>query len=176
MDMVSRQPARSTEILGDRFSNTVNGGIRNILAHERMMCFVTSYHKNFRQTGQAKVAHRYFPREIGESLVWYLWLALPFWQQVQCIVKEADNRSPFLRSDEVVSRTEEEGAMERREREGKEREETQQREEGGCAAAEDQDEGIPAPEGFRDWIKERKWASDRARRIMQRHSDEDGVA
>lgn len=78
MHMVAGQPARSTEILGIRFVNTVNGGVRNILAYNKMMCFVTLYYKNFRSTGQAKVIHWYLPREVGELLVWYLWLALPF--------------------------------------------------------------------------------------------------
>lgn len=173
MHMVAGQPARSTEILGIRFVNTVNGGVRNILAHNKMMCFVTSYHKNFRSTGQAKVIHRYLPREVGELLVWYLWLALPFWQQVQGIVKQADNRSAFLWSDEVVSRTEKEGETERREREKKEREEGQQAEtqQAGEERAEGEGEDVPETEGFGDWIKERKWTSDRARRIIQRHSE-----
>lgn len=168
MHMVAGQPARSTEILGIRHVNTVNGGIRNILAHQRMMCFVTSYHKGFRQTGQAKVIHRYLPREIGELLVWYLWLVLPFWQQVQGIVKQADNCSPFLWSDEIVSRTEAESDTERRERLRKERE-------GGGQHVEEREEWEPEsdadPVGFADWIKERKWTSDRARRIIQRHSE-----
>ncbi|KAH7232453.1 hypothetical protein B0J15DRAFT_572377, partial [Fusarium solani] len=47
------QPARSTEILGIRYKNTMNGGVRNIFAHDGLMCFVTSYHKSFRATGQA---------------------------------------------------------------------------------------------------------------------------
>jgi hypothetical protein len=37
-----------------------------------MACFVTSYQKNYRSTGQVKVIHRYLPREAGELLVWYL--------------------------------------------------------------------------------------------------------
>lgn len=163
---------RSTEILGIRYVNTINGGVRNILAHNKMMCFVTSYHKNFRQSGQTKVIHRYLPREVGELLVWYLWLALPFWQQVQGIVKDADNRSPFLWSDEVVSRAGGEGETERRERQRKEQEEREWSE--GAGQGREQGEGeedMTETAGFKDWIKERKWTSDRARRIMQRHSE-----
>jgi hypothetical protein len=61
--------ARSTEILGIRFINIVNRGIRNILAYNRIICFIVLYHKGFRQTGEAKVIHRYLPREVGELLV-----------------------------------------------------------------------------------------------------------
>ncbi|PWI64632.1 hypothetical protein PCL_09489 [Purpureocillium lilacinum] len=168
MHMVAGQPAPSTEILGIRHVNTVNGGIRNVLAHRGMMCFVTSYHKGFRRTGQAKVIHRYLPREVGELLVWYLWLVLPFWQQVQGIVKQADDCSPFLWSDEIVSRTEAESDTERRERLRKEQEGGQPEEQ---SEEEWETESDTDPAGFADWIKERKWTSDRARRIIQRHSE-----
>ncbi|KAH7169652.1 uncharacterized protein B0J16DRAFT_245989, partial [Fusarium flagelliforme] len=47
------QPGRVTEITGVRHQNTINGGVRNILAHNGMMCMVTLYHKGFRLTGQA---------------------------------------------------------------------------------------------------------------------------
>ncbi|EXL40012.1 hypothetical protein FOCG_17407 [Fusarium oxysporum f. sp. radicis-lycopersici 26381] len=80
----------------------MNGGICNIFAHNGLMFFVTSYHKSFQATGQAKVIHRYLPREVSELSVWYLWLVLPFWQQVQGIVKDAGIRSPYLWPDEVV--------------------------------------------------------------------------
>ncbi|EXM12685.1 hypothetical protein V3481_007249 [Fusarium oxysporum f. sp. vasinfectum] len=100
------QPGRVTEISGIRHQNTMNGGVRNVLAHNGMMCIVTLYHKGFRLTGQAKVIHRYLPRAVGELLVWYLWLVLPFWQQVQGIVKDAVIRSPFVWPDEVVRKAE----------------------------------------------------------------------
>ncbi|KAK4074637.1 hypothetical protein Purlil1_12914 [Purpureocillium lilacinum] len=116
MHMVAGQPARSAETLGIRYVNTVHGGVRNILAHNGMICLVMSDHENTRSTSEARPIHRYLPREVGELLVWYLWLALPFWQEVQGIVKQADIRSPFLWPDEVVSRTEEESEAERRER------------------------------------------------------------
>ncbi|KAH7187386.1 hypothetical protein DER44DRAFT_636665, partial [Fusarium oxysporum] len=44
---------RATEILSIRHKNTMNGGVRNIFAHNGLMCFVTSYHESFRATGQA---------------------------------------------------------------------------------------------------------------------------
>ncbi|KAJ6438732.1 translation initiation factor IF3 [Purpureocillium lavendulum] len=68
MHMVAGQPARSTEILGIRFINTINGGVRNIMAHNRMMCFVTSYHKGYRYKAEGKIIYRYLLREIGELL------------------------------------------------------------------------------------------------------------
>jgi hypothetical protein len=35
------------------------------------------------QYDQAKLVHRYLPCEVGELLVWYLWMVLPFWQHMQ---------------------------------------------------------------------------------------------
>jgi hypothetical protein len=52
--------------------NMANGGIRNIFIYEGMVCFVTIYHKGFRQSDSIKVIYRYLLREVGELLVWYI--------------------------------------------------------------------------------------------------------
>ncbi len=169
--MTSGQPGRSTEISGIRFVNTANGGVRNILAHDGMMCFVTSYHKGFRSTGQAKVIHRYMPREVGELLVWYLWLILPFWQQVQGIVKEADVCSPFLWADEIVGRDDAETAGGRAEPPEAEPAEMRTSTSATMESMGEDAEASQAGDGFEGWIQERKWTLDRVRRIMQRHGE-----
>lgn len=169
MHMVAGQPARSAETLGIRYANTGHGGVRNIFAHNGMICLVMSYHENTRSASEAKVIHRYLPREVGELLVWYLWLTLPFWQQVQGIVKQADIRSPFLWPDEVVSRTEEESEAERRERVEKERGWPGAK--GRAKRNADPGDGVPDTPGFRDWIENRKWPPGRAERIMREHSE-----
>jgi len=96
MHMVGGQPARATELLGMRHSNTKQGGLRNIVIDRKMVSFVTTYHKNYQQTGKMKIIHRYLPREVGELLVRYLWLVLPFWQAIQSVTKKADKLSPFV--------------------------------------------------------------------------------
>ena len=40
--------------------------------------FVTRYHKGYNVSGDVKIIHQYLPREVGELVVWYLWLVLPF--------------------------------------------------------------------------------------------------
>lgn len=145
MHMVSGQPARAPEILSIRSRNTANGGIRNLFVHDGMVCFVTTYHKNYRSSGEVKVIHRYLPREVGELLVWYLWLVLPFWQQVQGIVKGGTWYSPFLWADQIIERDQ-----------GSSSEDTPETEEEWEAAV---------------WFRERKWTSDRVRRVMQQHSE-----
>jgi hypothetical protein len=38
--------------------------------------FVTLYHKNYVATSSTKVIHCYLPSEVGELLVYYLWLVV----------------------------------------------------------------------------------------------------
>ncbi|KAF6815375.1 hypothetical protein CMUS01_12464 [Colletotrichum musicola] len=102
LHILGGQPGRATELGGLRTVNTTNGGVRNIFVHDKIVCFVTAYHKGYRTTGQAKVIHQYLPREVGELLVWYLWLVLPFWQEVQGITREVGKYSSFLWADETV--------------------------------------------------------------------------
>ncbi|EDN04610.1 conserved hypothetical protein [Histoplasma mississippiense (nom. inval.)] len=77
------QPARAPELLSVRHINTENGGHRNIFIEDGMVVFVTRYHKGFHASNDIKVIHRYLPREVGELVVWYLWLVLPFAQRLQ---------------------------------------------------------------------------------------------
>ncbi|KAG6979012.1 ATP-dependent DNA helicase Q-like 3 [Fusarium oxysporum f. sp. conglutinans] len=170
-------PMRTTEATGVRMCNTVNGGIRNIFAHGTMLFFVVLYHKGFRRTGSAKVIHRYLPREVSELVIWYMWIVLEFWQQVQGMVKGGDRCSAFLWADEIVSRTDTEDEREQREL-------REQEEDDGRLSVMSQSQRVPygddvsvddmdheGRKDMRDWIKERKWNSDRLRRIMQKHSE-----
>jgi superfamily II DNA/RNA helicase len=79
------QPARGTEILSIRHSNTWKGGHRNIFIEDGLVVFVTKYHKGYALSGDVKVIHRYLPREVGELVVWYLWLVRPFERRLQSI-------------------------------------------------------------------------------------------
>ncbi|PON20110.1 hypothetical protein TGAM01_v211033 [Trichoderma gamsii] len=159
MHMTGGQPARSTEVLGIRMWNTMNGGVRNIFINEGMMCFVTMYHKGFRKSGDIKVIHRYLPREVGELLVWYMWLALPFWQNVQGRLKGKRRKSAFLWADEIVG---EDG--------GKDHGNGSRQENGEDGRDEEEEEERVEEAVFMEWFTERKWTSDRARRVMQRYS------
>lgn len=78
MHITGGQPARGPEILSVRHSNTTKGQHRNLFVEDGLVCFVTVYHKNVVSTDKSKVIHRYLPREVGELLVKYLWLVLPF--------------------------------------------------------------------------------------------------
>ncbi|RFN54793.1 putative ATP-dependent dna helicase q1 [Fusarium flagelliforme] len=170
-------PMRTTEATGVRMCNTVNGGIRNIFAHGMMLFFVVLYHKGFRRTGSAKIIHRYLPREVSELVIWYMWIVLEFWQQVQGMVKGGDRCSAFLWADEIVSRIDTEDEREQRELREQEEDDgrvsvisqSQQVRLGDNVAVDEIDH--EDRKDMRDRIKERKWNSDRLRRIMQKHSE-----
>jgi hypothetical protein len=86
MHMNGGQPARGTEILSVRHRNTIEGGHRNLFIEDGLVVFVTKYHKGFQMSGDVKIIHRYLPREVGELVLWYLWLVLPFVQQMEAIL------------------------------------------------------------------------------------------
>jgi len=90
------QPGRAPEVLGLRWKNTSQGGTRNIFIEDGLVAFVTGYHKGYRSSGNVKIIHRYLPREVGELLVYYLWLVLPFHERVQFEAHEKQCNSAFL--------------------------------------------------------------------------------
>ena len=83
------QPPRGPELLSIRHHNSAAGGHRNVFIEDGLVAFVTRYHKGFYASGDAKVIHRYVPREVGELVVWYLWLVLPFVEMLQAYHEEA---------------------------------------------------------------------------------------
>ncbi|CAG8283084.1 unnamed protein product [Penicillium salamii] len=98
------QPARAPELLSIRHQNTDSGGHRNIFVEDRLVVFVTHYHKGFYASNDTKVIHRYLPQEVGELVVWYLWLVLPFVQRLEAYQRKVRgveghsraNRQAFL--------------------------------------------------------------------------------
>ncbi|KAK7177480.1 hypothetical protein PSPO01_16471 [Paraphaeosphaeria sporulosa] len=91
------QPPRGTELIGLQHSNTAQGQHRGVFIEDGLIGTVTSYHKGYNITGSTKIVHRYLPKEVSELLVYYLWLVLPFWQQLDILVyKRRDPHSTFL--------------------------------------------------------------------------------
>jgi superfamily II DNA helicase RecQ len=148
--IVGGQPPRAPEIIGMRYCNTINGGARNIFIHKGMICFVAAYHKNYRSSEQVKIIHRYLPQEVSELFIQYLWLVLPFWQQVQGVVQDADEISPFVWSDVVVT--------------------PDQEKKKGDQDIDEGDESGPREFDFKTIHKSKKWTSERLRKILQEHS------
>ncbi|KAM0277281.1 hypothetical protein ACHAQH_005940 [Verticillium albo-atrum] len=81
------QAARAPELLTLRHRNTVNGGIRNMVFDRGgMLMLIFGYHKGFTRTERLKVIHRFLPREVTTVIIYFLWLVLPFWEDVQANV------------------------------------------------------------------------------------------
>ncbi|KAJ4129463.1 hypothetical protein NW765_016336 [Fusarium oxysporum] len=80
------QPARGTELLSIRHRNPIDGqGRRNIFIESGLVSFVTYYHKGYNINGSTKIIHRYLPLEVSELVVYYLWLVVPFLDQLRIL-------------------------------------------------------------------------------------------
>lgn len=67
------QPARGTELLSIQYCNPADGqGQRNIFLENRLVSFVTYYHKGYSADGSTKIIHRYLPLEVSELLVYFM--------------------------------------------------------------------------------------------------------
>jgi hypothetical protein len=60
-----------------------------------MVYVATQYHKGYAIGGNVKIIHRYLPREVGELVVWYLWMVLPFQQRLDLVRNEATQGEGF---------------------------------------------------------------------------------
>lgn len=74
------------------YSNTITGGYRNVFIKDGTVVYVTQYYKGYAISGNIKVIYRYLLQEVGELYVQYVWLVLPFIQQIQAVTKP---KTPF---------------------------------------------------------------------------------
>jgi hypothetical protein len=82
MHLTGSAPACMPELLSIQHVNTDNNWQRNIFIKDSIVVFMTAYHKGFYTSNDVKIVHQYLPREVGELVVWYLWLVLPFVRQL----------------------------------------------------------------------------------------------
>ena len=100
--ITSGQPARGTEIIGLRHTNTTHH--RNIFIEDGLVSIVTSNHKGYTYTGTTKIIHRYLPHEVGELLVYYVWLIRPFIEKLDRLtgrLQKKHEASAFLWPDGI---------------------------------------------------------------------------
>ncbi|MDF2435280.1 MAG: hypothetical protein JWP44_4911 [Mucilaginibacter sp.] len=76
------QASRGTELLLLRLRNTQDGGLRNVFYDCGLVMLVTGYHKGYNQSGATKVIYCFLPRPVSELFIYYLWLVLPFWEDI----------------------------------------------------------------------------------------------
>jgi len=94
--LLTRQPARTTEILSIRYFNTPYNHLRNVFIENGMVYLQYSYHKGYQHTGNTKVINRYLPRALSKIFVRYLVLVIPFYQQIQINTGYGKVISPFI--------------------------------------------------------------------------------
>lgn len=95
--LTAGQPARGTELVGLRYKNTISSHLRDVFIEEGAVTMVTAYHKGYSITGSTKIIHRYLPREVGELMVYYLWLIRPFWQRLEKLaLHRTEEPSPYI--------------------------------------------------------------------------------
>ena len=90
-------PARATELISIQAENGPEGrGQRGVFIEDGMVEFVTSYHKGWSASKKSKIVHRYVPHEIGELVVYSMWLLDPWIRQLQNMVHQQTEYSPFI--------------------------------------------------------------------------------
>lgn len=90
-------PARGTELITVMHRNPQQGrGQRGVFIDDGMVVFATSYHKNYQHSKTKKPIQRYLPEEVGELLVYYLWLVEPFMRIIQLMAREQVEASDFI--------------------------------------------------------------------------------
>jgi superfamily II DNA/RNA helicase len=93
--MSAGAPARATELISVQHENDGQSQ-RGIFIENGMVAFVTAYHKGFGLSQKVKIVHRYVPREVGEVVVYYLWLVEPFVQSLRIVAREQLDQSTWL--------------------------------------------------------------------------------
>lgn len=77
-------PARGPELLSVMHQNGPDSRAqRGLFIHDGLVEMVITYHKGFSYTQKVKIIHRYLPIEIGQLVVYYLWLVEPFIKYLQ---------------------------------------------------------------------------------------------
>lgn len=100
---LSAQPARVPELLSIRHQNSTEGEPRGILIDNGMVAIVTRYYKASHYRGDTRIIYRYLPRMVGNLLIYYLWLVLPWVEMIATAVNRDIHLSSLLWPTEEVS-------------------------------------------------------------------------
>ena len=167
MHLCGGQPARAPELLGIRWKNTAYGGVRNIFIEEGLVAFVATYHKGYRSSGNIKIVHRYLPREVGELLVYYLWLVLPFWEKLQFQMTGKPSSSPFLWGDGQKKAHRQWTGPKRKQYNSRESDDVSREGKRDDQGDEGEDEEQRGQKRLLAQRQSRSWTSERARKILK---------
>ncbi|KAK5011345.1 hypothetical protein LTR28_003772, partial [Elasticomyces elasticus] len=89
-------PWRGSEGLTVQHRNSTTMEGRGVFISDGMVQFTTGYHKGYGHSGKPKIIHRFVPREVGELVVYFLWLVQPFVEIMQGFRDQQREFGPFL--------------------------------------------------------------------------------
>jgi hypothetical protein len=92
------QPSRGTEltILQHKNGSSSSSGSRNIYIDRNMVCIHSRYHKNIIKANCTKDIFRFLPPQVGNLLVYYLWLVLPYHQNIISFLEKKEFHHLFM--------------------------------------------------------------------------------
>jgi hypothetical protein len=90
-------PARATELTSIMSRNPMPGrGRRGIMIDDGLVKFVQGYSKKFRSRKELEIVHRYVPNEVGELVVYFMWLVEPFVKVIRATARGETKSTPFM--------------------------------------------------------------------------------
>jgi len=90
-------PARATELTSIMSRNPTPGrGRRGIIVDDGLVKFVQGYSKKFRSRKELEIVHRYVPNEVGELVVYFMWLVEPFVKMIRATARGETKSTPFM--------------------------------------------------------------------------------
>jgi superfamily II DNA helicase RecQ len=128
-------PARATELTSIMSRNGTPGrGRRGIFIDDGLVKFVPGYNKKFRSRQELEIVHRYVPDEVGQLVVYFMWLVEPFVKVIRSVARNETQSTPFMWQPPVkegwkLGENEEEEGEEEEESEGEEEEDNERMDE-----------------------------------------------
>jgi superfamily II DNA helicase RecQ len=90
-------PARATELTSIMSRNPTPGrGRRGVIIDNGLVKFVQGYSKKFRSRKELEIVHRYVPNEVGELVVYFMWLVEPFIKMIRATARGDTKSTPFI--------------------------------------------------------------------------------
>lgn len=89
--------ARATELTSIMSRNPMPGrGRRGVIIDDGLVKFVQGYSKKFRSRKELEIVYRYVPEEVGDLVVYLMWLVEPFVKTIRVMARGETRSTPFM--------------------------------------------------------------------------------